>query len=187
MRRPIVRASLVLALTAALAVPVLAGAETASRSGKTTRPPISVPDQAAYGLGGVNETIGAGAVYAAGVDRIAIAIAAEKSRRSARAASPAPTSSPTTPPVGAGRRSDQFTDADFDRVARCETGGRWDHQSTDFDGGLGIYHPNWISDGGRQFAEWGSQATREQQILVGRVHVDRFGTNGWGCESHFYE
>lgn len=73
--------------------------------------------------------------------------------------------------------------ADWDGIARCETGSNWAHQ-TAYDGGLGILHAAWVEFGGRQFAEYGSQATHEQQIIVaGRIHA-RYGLSGWGCKAY---
>jgi len=75
------------------------------------------------------------------------------------------------------------TGVNWDGIARCETGGNWAHQ-TQYDGGLGILHAAWVEFGGRQFAEYGSQATREQQIVVAeRIHA-RHGLSGWGCKAY---
>jgi hypothetical protein len=75
------------------------------------------------------------------------------------------------------------TGVDWDSVARCETGGNWQHQ-TQYDGGLGILHAAWVEFGGREFAEYGSQATREQQIVVAERIYARHGLSGWGCRAY---
>jgi len=72
---------------------------------------------------------------------------------------------------------------DWDGIAQCETGGNWQHQ-TQYDGGLGILHAAWIEFGGRDFAEYGSQATREQQIVVAERLYARHGLSGWGCKAY---
>ena len=75
------------------------------------------------------------------------------------------------------------TGVDWDGIARCETGGDWQHQ-TRYDGGLGLLHVAWIEFGGRDFAEYGSEATREEQIIVAERLHDRHGLSGWGCKSY---
>ncbi len=71
----------------------------------------------------------------------------------------------------------------WDGIANCETGGNWSHQ-TQFDGGLGIYHGAWTDFGGREFAPYGSQATKEQQIIVAERIYARYGLSGWGCKAY---
>jgi hypothetical protein len=75
------------------------------------------------------------------------------------------------------------TGVDWDSVARCETGGNWQHQ-TQYDGGLGILHAAWVEFGGGEFAEYGSQATREQQIVIAERIYARHGLSGWGCRAY---
>ena len=79
--------------------------------------------------------------------------------------------------------------ANWDGIARCETGQQWDHQ-TQYDGGLGILHAAWTEfankveeEMGIGLPEYGSQATREQQIVVAHRLWKRHGLSGWGCKS----
>jgi hypothetical protein len=71
------------------------------------------------------------------------------------------------------------TSAQWDRLARCESGGNW-HINTGngFYGGLQFTQGTWIGHGGSRFAPRADLATREQQIIVG-THVAR--TQGWGA------
>jgi len=72
---------------------------------------------------------------------------------------------------------------DWDAIAQCETGGDWSHQ-TQYDGGLGILHAAWLEYGGEQFAPYGSQASREEQIVVAERIYARHGLSGWGCSAY---
>lgn len=160
---------------------------------------IVVADQSEYGTAGSDAAINvelahrAGDFYAKASADLAAQAAAEKAAQAARDSRARRTTSTVGASVQHGPSHDdsQFTDSDFDNVATCETGQNWQHQgggpNGGFDGGLGIYHPNWIHDGGLQYAPFGSQATREQQILIARQHVREFGIMGWGCHSHFYD
>ena len=94
-------------------------------------------------------------------------------RARAAAAKPSPSVSSNRRPGG----------VNWDGIARCETGGNWQHQ-TRYDGGLGILHAAWIEFGGREFAEYGSQATREQQIIVAERIYAKYGLSGWGCKAY---
>jgi hypothetical protein len=121
-----------------------------------------------------------------------IAAAAKAARDSAARATTSSTRTTTS-----GHDASQFDDAAFDRVAQCETGGDWSHQSA-FDGGLGIAHGNWddlrTGNGYAKFGfgpwpqlpAYGSQASREVQIAAARRFIVRYGIGGWGCKAHFY-
>jgi hypothetical protein len=108
-------------------------------------------------------------------EEVAAQKAAEEKARKARESAARSTTSRSTGTTTATSSHDDsvYGDDDFYRLAQCETGSNWSHQ-TEFDGGLGILHANWIHDGGRQYAEWGSQATPSQ-------HIREFGIHGWGC------
>lgn len=54
----------------------------------------------------------------------------------------------------------------WDRIANCESGGRWDDTRGGYEGGLHFAHDTWVRAGGRRFAEHAYQATREQQIEI---------------------
>lgn len=59
------------------------------------------------------------------------------------------------------------TDATWDRVAQCESGGRWDIATGNgFFGGLQFAPTTWTGFGGGEFAKTANLATREQQIVV---------------------
>lgn len=96
------------------------------------------------------------------------------------------------------------TNAFWDELAQCETGGNW-NDGGKYAGGLGIYIGTWVRWGGREFAKHPSEATREEQITVAnRIAVDGYqtknsyktlddrlnnrpffqepvGLGGWGC------
>lgn len=66
----------------------------------------------------------------------------------------------------------------WDRLARCESGGRWSANGF-FDGGLQFHPRTWNAYGGRQYAPSANQATREQQIAVAeRVRASQ-GWRAW--------
>jgi hypothetical protein len=67
----------------------------------------------------------------------------------------------------------------WDRLARCESGGRW-HINTGngYYGGLQFSTSTWRSYGGRKYALQAHRATRAEQIRVAE-RVKR--TQGWGA------
>jgi hypothetical protein len=55
----------------------------------------------------------------------------------------------------------------WDRLAACESGGRWNiNTGNGYYGGLQFNAGTWISNGGGQYAPRADLATREQQIAV---------------------
>lgn len=72
-------------------------------------------------------------------------------------------------------------DPRWDKMAQCETGGKWDAPGLTYQGGLGIYYANWSHYGGREFAPTAGQATREQQIIVAERIRAEYGFSAWGC------
>jgi hypothetical protein len=59
----------------------------------------------------------------------------------------------------------------WDKVAICESGGRWDYPPVRnsagvFSGGLMWNHRYWLAAGGGEFAQYPYQATKAEQILV---------------------
>jgi uncharacterized protein YabE (DUF348 family) len=81
------------------------------------------------------------------------------------------------------------TQADWhwDKLAECESGGRWDTVDANpngYDGGLGIYRGTWRAFGGLDFASNAGLATREQQIIVGQRIYDKYGWDPWGCANN---
>lgn len=136
-----------------------------------------MPDQPEYSLTGVGVAVNqTGQFYAAVGAELARqeALRAATAAREARARAPQPASHAAPAPRGP---------VNWDGIAQCETGGNWQHQ-TQYDGGLGILHAAWIEFGGRDFAEYGSQATREQQIVVAERVYARYGLSGWGCRAY---
>ena len=69
-------------------------------------------------------------------------------------------------------------DTVWDQLARCETGGDWAYRHAIFQGGLGFYHGSWDAYRPRRFPSEAYDATREQQIAVGRRIR---GDVGWGA------
>lgn len=89
----------------------------------------------------------------------------------ARTARTAPSKRPTIRAVQAGNI--------WDRVAQCESGGRWDDTRGQYEGGLHFLHDTWVRAGGRRFAEHAYQATREQQIEIAQGWLERTSWAQW--------
>jgi hypothetical protein len=68
----------------------------------------------------------------------------------------------------------------WDRVAACESSGRW-HVDTHnhYYGGLQFSQPTWIDFGGRQYAPRADRASRAQQIAVARRVLAAQGPGAW--------
>lgn len=74
--------------------------------------------------------------------------------------------------------------ADWERVARCETGGNWRAKGSRFSGGVGFANTTWNAYGGRRYAANAGDATEDQQILVADrianpAGLDLHGCRGW--------
>jgi hypothetical protein len=67
----------------------------------------------------------------------------------------------------------------WDRLAECESGGQWNRQGSLYGGGLQILTSTWRNFGGLEFAAYPGQATREQQIVVGRAIEEAGGWRQW--------
>jgi peptidoglycan hydrolase CwlO-like protein len=78
---------------------------------------------------------------------------------------------PPVPPAPSG-------DVDWDAIAQCESGGRWDLDST-YDGGLQFHPDTWLGYGGGAYARYAWQATREQQIAIAEKVLDGQGPGAW--------
>lgn len=69
----------------------------------------------------------------------------------------------------------------WDRVAECESNGRWNlpygHASST--GGLQIQKPTWDDFGGQKYAAWPYQATKMQQIEIAEKILARQGPRAW--------
>ncbi|MER7766974.1 transglycosylase family protein [Kitasatospora sp. NPDC096140] len=70
--------------------------------------------------------------------------------------------------------------ADWDAVARCESGGRWNTSTGNgYYGGLQFDEATWRSNGGLAYAPRADRATREQQIAVAERLAARRGLTPW--------
>lgn len=73
------------------------------------------------------------------------------------------------------------TDAEWDRLASCESGNRWDiNTGNGYHGGLQFSKGSWDWAGGTRYATYPHQATREQQIAIAERLLDRQHiSNAW--------
>ena len=70
----------------------------------------------------------------------------------------------------------------WDRIAQCESGGRWNiNTGNGYYGGLQFLTSTWLSNGGDDFAPRADLATREEQITVANRLYARAGLQPWGC------
>ncbi len=70
----------------------------------------------------------------------------------------------------------------WDRIAKCESGGRW-HINTGngYYGGLQFANASWRAMGGTDFAPRADLASRAEQITVANRYYARAGLQPWGC------
>ncbi|SCD32190.1 LysM domain-containing protein [Streptomyces sp. BpilaLS-43] len=69
---------------------------------------------------------------------------------------------------------------DWDRIAQCESGGRWDiNTGNGYHGGLQFAPSTWQAYGGKQYAPRADLATRSQQIAVGERVARSQGMGAW--------
>lgn len=66
----------------------------------------------------------------------------------------------------------------WDRLAACESGGRWNIDSR-YDGGLQFHPDTWRAYGGTAYAPYAHQATREQQIAIAERVLASQGWAAW--------
>jgi resuscitation-promoting factor RpfA len=72
------------------------------------------------------------------------------------------------------------SDSTWDRVAQCESGGRWDiNTGNGFHGGLQFTPSTWKGFGGTEFAPVAYQASRAQQIVVAERVLAKQGWGAW--------
>ncbi|MCH5643203.1 transglycosylase family protein [Gordonia sp. ABSL49_1] len=72
------------------------------------------------------------------------------------------------------------TDAEWNQVAQCESGGNWAiNTGNGYHGGLQFSPSTWAGHGGTQFAPTADQATREQQIVVAERVLAGQGKGAW--------
>jgi hypothetical protein len=73
----------------------------------------------------------------------------------------------------------QPSDADWDRMAQCESSGNWGARGNGYEGGLQFLNSTWLDYGGGQFAQHAYDASREGQIAVANnIWHDR-GWSAW--------
>ena len=69
--------------------------------------------------------------------------------------------------LGLTAQAQAATDAEWDRVAACESSGNWAiNTGNGYHGGLQFAPSTWTGHGGGQYAPAANLATREQQIAV---------------------
>ncbi|GAA4875648.1 transglycosylase family protein [Pseudonocardia benzenivorans] len=87
---------------------------------------------------------------------------------------------PPDPSESTGAGSTQ-SDGVWDRLAQCESSGRWDIDTGNgYHGGLQFDAATWKAYGGDAYAPSADRATREQQIAVAeKVRDDRDGYSAW--------
>ena len=72
------------------------------------------------------------------------------------------------------------SDAEWDQVARCESGGNWAiNTGNGYQGGLQFTPGTWIASGGGQYAPAAQLATKEQQIAVAERVLVNQGRGAW--------
>ena len=72
------------------------------------------------------------------------------------------------------------SDAEWDQVARCESGGNWAiNTGNGYQGGLGFTPGTWSANGGDQYAPAAQLATKEQQIAVAERVLAHQGRGAW--------
>jgi len=72
------------------------------------------------------------------------------------------------------------SDAEWDQVARCESGGNWAiNTGNGYQGGLQFMPGTWIASGGGQYAPAAHLATKEQQIAVAERVLAQQGRGAW--------
>ncbi|KAB1664414.1 hypothetical protein F8O08_03200 [Pseudoclavibacter sp. CFCC 13611] len=72
----------------------------------------------------------------------------------------------------------------WDRMAQCESGGRWNiNTGNGYYGGLQFSKQTWQASGGTKYAPTADGATREQQIEIASGLQARAGWGQWGCSS----
>ncbi|MFG1920808.1 transglycosylase family protein [Cryptosporangium sp. NPDC048952] len=76
--------------------------------------------------------------------------------------------------------SPAHADVNWDAIAQCESGGRWNISTGNgYHGGLQFSPSTWRAYGGRQYAGSAHQASRSQQITVARKVLRGQGIGAW--------
>jgi nucleoid-associated protein YgaU len=81
--------------------------------------------------------------------------------------------------IAAAGSAEAATDSQWDRLAKCESGGDWNIKSGNgFYGGLQFTRSTWKAFGGQKYAPTADKASREQQIdIAAKVAAGQ----GWGA------
>jgi resuscitation-promoting factor RpfA len=75
--------------------------------------------------------------------------------------------------------ADAASDRAWNRLARCESSGRWHiHTGNGYYGGLQFSRATWRAYGGRKFARYAHHARRVEQVIIAQ-HV--LHGQGWGA------
>ena len=70
----------------------------------------------------------------------------------------------------------------WDRIAQCESGGRWNiNTGNGYYGGLQFATASWLAMGGDDFAPRADLASRAEQITIANRYYARAGLSPWGC------
>ncbi|HMQ37573.1 MAG TPA: transglycosylase family protein [Micropruina sp.] len=70
----------------------------------------------------------------------------------------------------------------WDRIAKCESGGRWNiNTGNGYYGGLQFANASWRANGGTDFAPRADLASRAEQITVANRYYAKAGLQPWGC------
>ena len=70
----------------------------------------------------------------------------------------------------------------WDRIAKCESGGRWNiNTGNGYYGGLQFDYRTWLSVNGDDFAPRADKASRAEQITVANRLYAKRGLQPWGC------
>jgi hypothetical protein len=90
------------------------------------------------------------------------------------------TAATLTPVVATAGSADAASVRKWDRIAHCESGGRW-HINTGngYYGGLQISRSTWNGYGGRKFAYLPSRATKREQIRIAERIQNGQGWGAW--------
>jgi hypothetical protein len=76
--------------------------------------------------------------------------------------------------------ADAATGKTWDRLAMCESSGRWDiHTGNGYYGGLQFGQPTWVGFGGKHYAKRADLASRMGQILTAEKVLDVQGWKAW--------
>lgn len=69
----------------------------------------------------------------------------------------------------------------WQRLAQCETGLNWRHNSGTYQGGYGFYYGSWDAFKKPWYPAEAYNATPWQQYQVALAIHRRYGFSGWGC------